>query len=112
MIIRRRCKNAQLKLVYKIRKQIRTDDDEEARSSIHAYGLRHIGSEEAHNDRQIAVVVIQWHYPSDVVGGILVVSSWTFAVIAGLRLLRPRGSDGPPRERRETASGRFAVSLQ
>jgi len=33
----------------------------------------------------IAVVVIQWHYPSDVVGGILVVSSWTFAVIAGLR---------------------------
>ncbi|MGD9734676.1 MAG: phosphatase PAP2 family protein [Solirubrobacterales bacterium] len=60
----------------------------------------------------IAVVVIQWHYPSDVVGGLLVVASWTFAAIAALRLLSPRGPEGPPRERSETASGRFAVSLQ
>ncbi len=60
----------------------------------------------------IAVVVIQWHYPSDVVGGILVVASWTFAAVAALRLLGPRGSDAPPHDRSETASDRFAVSLQ
>jgi membrane-associated phospholipid phosphatase len=60
----------------------------------------------------IGVVVIQWHYPSDVVGGILVVASWTFAAIAVLRLWSPRGSDSPPRERSETASDRFAISLQ
>ena len=60
----------------------------------------------------IAVVVIQWHYPSDVLGGLLVVASWTFAVIAALRLLRPRGPDSPPREKRETATGQVAVSLQ
>jgi membrane-associated phospholipid phosphatase len=60
----------------------------------------------------IAVVVIQWHYPSDVVGAILVVASWTFAAIAVLRLWSPRGSDSPPRERSETASDRFAISLQ
>jgi membrane-associated phospholipid phosphatase len=33
-----------------------------------------------------ATVVADWHYPSDVLGGLLVVSSWTFAAIAGLRL--------------------------
>ena len=60
----------------------------------------------------IAVVVIQSHYPSDVLGGLLVVASWTFAVIAALRLLRPRGPDSPPREKRETATGQVAVSLQ
>jgi membrane-associated phospholipid phosphatase len=59
----------------------------------------------------IAVVVIQWHYPSDVLGGLLVVASWTFAAVAALRLLRPRGPDSPPREQRETASSRFAISL-
>jgi membrane-associated phospholipid phosphatase len=60
----------------------------------------------------IAVVVIQWHYPSDVLGGMLVVASWTFAVVAALRLLRPREADSPPHEQRETASGQVAVSLQ
>jgi membrane-associated phospholipid phosphatase len=59
-----------------------------------------------------SVIVLQWHYPSDVVGALLVVGSWTFAAVAALRLLRPRHPDSPPRERRETASGRFAVSLQ
>ena len=60
----------------------------------------------------IAVVVVQWHYPSDVVGAVLVVASWTFAVVAALRLLRPRGPDSSPRSRSETTSGRFAISLQ
>jgi membrane-associated phospholipid phosphatase len=60
----------------------------------------------------IAVVVIQWHYPSDVLGALLVVASWSLAVIAGLRLLRPRDPDSPPRAKRETSSERFAVSLQ
>ena len=60
----------------------------------------------------IAVVVIQSHYPSDVLGGLLVVASWTFALTAALRLLRPRGPDSPPREKRETATAQVAVSLQ
>ncbi len=33
-----------------------------------------------------ATVIADWHYPSDVLGGLLVVSSWTFAAIAALRL--------------------------
>lgn len=60
----------------------------------------------------IAVVVLQWHYPSDVIGGLLVVGSWTFAAIAALRLWRPRRPERPSRDRDETASGQFAVSLR
>jgi membrane-associated phospholipid phosphatase len=60
----------------------------------------------------LGVVVIKAHYPSDVLGGLLVVGAWTFAAIAALRLLRRRGPDSPPREQRETASDRFAVSLR
>jgi membrane-associated phospholipid phosphatase len=33
-----------------------------------------------------AVLALNWHYPSDVAGGILVASSWGFAVLAWLRL--------------------------
>lgn len=33
-----------------------------------------------------AVLVLSWHYPSDVLGGILVASGWGFAVLAALRL--------------------------
>jgi membrane-associated phospholipid phosphatase len=32
-----------------------------------------------------AVLVLNWHYPSDVAGGILVAGSWGFAVLASLR---------------------------
>ncbi|MBS1878708.1 MAG: phosphatase PAP2 family protein [Actinobacteria bacterium] len=60
----------------------------------------------------IAVLVLQWHFPSDVLGALLVVGSWAFAVIAALRLVRPRGPDSPPRGKSETASGQFAVSLR
>jgi membrane-associated phospholipid phosphatase len=33
-----------------------------------------------------AVLVLSWHYPSDVLGGILVASGWGFAALAALRL--------------------------
>ena len=33
-----------------------------------------------------AVMVLAWHYPSDVLGGILVASGWGFAALAALRL--------------------------
>jgi membrane-associated phospholipid phosphatase len=42
-----------------------------------------------------SVLVLNWHYPSDVVGGILVASSWGFAVLASMRFaagLHPRRS--------------------
>lgn len=32
-----------------------------------------------------AVLVLNWHYPSDVVGGILVAGAWGFAVLASIR---------------------------
>lgn len=60
----------------------------------------------------VAVVLMSWHYPSDVVGALLVVASWSFAAVAVLRLLRPPRREPAPRERRETGSGEFAVSLR
>jgi membrane-associated phospholipid phosphatase len=33
-----------------------------------------------------ATVLADWHYPSDVLGGLLVVSSWSFAAVAAMRL--------------------------
>jgi membrane-associated phospholipid phosphatase len=41
-----------------------------------------------------AVVVLAWHYPSDVLGGILVASGWGFAVLA---VLQAAGA-GPSRQ--------------
>lgn len=38
-----------------------------------------------------SVVVIGWHYPSDVLGGLLVASAWGFAVLALMRVLALRG---------------------
>jgi membrane-associated phospholipid phosphatase len=50
-----------------------------------------------------SVVVLDWHFPSDVAGGILVACGWGFAVLAGLRAAGlPRESErrrGPPRYR-------------
>jgi membrane-associated phospholipid phosphatase len=34
-----------------------------------------------------AVLALNWHYPSDVAGGILVASSWGFAVLATIRIV-------------------------
>ncbi len=47
-----------------------------------------------------SVVVIGWHYPSDVLGAYLVVACWGFAVLAAKRAVaprRPRGVDVSPR---------------
>jgi len=41
-----------------------------------------------------SVVVIGWHYPSDVLAGILVAAGWGFAVLALCRAVRPRSSRG------------------
>ncbi len=37
-----------------------------------------------------SVVVIGWHYPSDVLGAYLVVACWGFAVLAAMRAIAPR----------------------
>jgi membrane-associated phospholipid phosphatase len=47
-----------------------------------------------------SVVVIGWHYPSDVLGAYLVVACWGFAVLAAMRAIaprRPQGVDVSPR---------------
>jgi membrane-associated phospholipid phosphatase len=56
----------------------------------------------------ISVVVLAWHYPSDVLGGLLVVATWGFAALAALRL-RP-GRDGAVSGARSRPSGTWAVS--
>ncbi|HSK49514.1 MAG TPA: phosphatase PAP2 family protein [Solirubrobacterales bacterium] len=50
-----------------------------------------------------AVVVIAWHFPSDAVGALLVVATWGFAALAGVRAVSPpksraaeRGGLSPP----------------
>jgi membrane-associated phospholipid phosphatase len=42
----------------------------------------------------LAVVVAQWHYPSDVIGGLLVASAWGFAALAALRARERRREGG------------------
>ena len=39
-----------------------------------------------------SVIVLNWHYPSDVLGGILVAAGWGFAALAGLRIVERSGS--------------------
>lgn len=41
-----------------------------------------------------SVVVVGWHYPSDVLGGILVAAGWGFAALAAMRAFAPRRSRG------------------
>ena len=36
----------------------------------------------------VSVVTIGWHYPSDVLGGLLVAGGWGFAVLALMRFAR------------------------
>jgi membrane-associated phospholipid phosphatase len=48
----------------------------------------------------VSVLVLDWHYPSDVLGGILVAAGWGFAVLAATRVIRDRrrpGADVSPR---------------
>jgi membrane-associated phospholipid phosphatase len=39
----------------------------------------------------VSVVALEWHYPSDVLGGILVAAGWGFAALAACRALEDRG---------------------
>ncbi len=55
----------------------------------------------------VAVIALQWHYPSDVLGGILIASGWGFAALAALRFSRRR--DRAPEVQ---TSSRFAISLK
>jgi membrane-associated phospholipid phosphatase len=41
-----------------------------------------------------SVVVIGWHYPSDVAAGFLIAAGWGFAVLAAMRLIVPRSPRG------------------
>jgi membrane-associated phospholipid phosphatase len=56
----------------------------------------------------LAVVILGWHYPSDVLGGLLVVGAWGFAALAWLRL-RP-GRDRAPDSREHRRPPDLAVS--
>jgi membrane-associated phospholipid phosphatase len=48
----------------------------------------------------LAVVILGWHYPSDVLGGLLVVGAWGFAALAWLRLRPGRDRARDTREHR------------
>ena len=41
----------------------------------------------------LSVVILGWHYPSDVLGGVLVVGAWGLAALAWLRLRAGRAPD-------------------
>jgi membrane-associated phospholipid phosphatase len=56
----------------------------------------------------LAVVILGWHYPSDVLGALLVVAAWGFCAVAYLRLRRER--DLAIRARRPERRRRLAVS--
>jgi membrane-associated phospholipid phosphatase len=54
-----------------------------------------------------AVLVLNWHYPSDVVGGVLVAGAWGFGVLASLRFAAGASSDRPAQ-----LGSRAAISLK
>jgi membrane-associated phospholipid phosphatase len=56
----------------------------------------------------LSVVVLGWHYPSDVLGGVLVVGAWSFAALAYLRLRAAR--DRAARTRQRPRPRHLAVS--
>lgn len=54
-----------------------------------------------------AVVALAWHYPSDVLGGVVVASAWGFAVLVALR-----ATEAAPRQRPAQLLRRAAISLK
>lgn len=50
-----------------------------------------------------SVMVLAWHFPSDVLGGILVASGWGFAVLALRRVAEGGGSERPAQASSEPA---------
>jgi membrane-associated phospholipid phosphatase len=53
-------------------------------------------------------MALDWHYPSDVLGGILVAGGWGFAALAGLRVARGGGSRRQPLQ----LGSRAAISVK
>ena len=45
-----------------------------------------------------AVLILAWHYPSDILAGTLVAAGWGFAVLAAVRALQPADPELEPRE--------------
>jgi membrane-associated phospholipid phosphatase len=56
----------------------------------------------------LSVVILGWHYPSDVLGGLLVVGTWGFAALAWLRIRR--GPDRAPSTQEHRRPRHLAVS--
>lgn len=56
----------------------------------------------------LCVIVLRWHYPSDVLGGLLVVGAWGFAALAWLR--SRRGPDRAPSTQEHRRPRHLAVS--
>jgi membrane-associated phospholipid phosphatase len=56
-----------------------------------------------------SVVVIGWHYPSDVLGGVLVVATWGFAVLAARRAIASNASRFTVRERQSPGAAAISV---
>lgn len=54
-----------------------------------------------------SVMALDWHYPSDVLGGALVAAAWGFAALAGLRAMRD-GWRGAPLQ----LGSRAAISVK
>jgi membrane-associated phospholipid phosphatase len=54
-----------------------------------------------------SVLALNWHYPSDVAGGVLVASSWGFAALASMRL-----ASGIRSRRPAQLGSRAAISLK
>jgi membrane-associated phospholipid phosphatase len=46
-----------------------------------------------------AVLVLAWHFPSDVLGGFLMAGTWTALAVAALRVLEPRREPAGPEPR-------------
>jgi membrane-associated phospholipid phosphatase len=58
----------------------------------------------------VSVIVLGWHYPSDVLGALLVVGAWAFAILAVMRFREDRAAavEDPSRHPRS----RWAVSTE
>jgi membrane-associated phospholipid phosphatase len=56
----------------------------------------------------VSVIVLKWHYPSDVLGALLVVGTWGFAALAWLRIRG--GRDWAPSTREHRRPRGLAVS--
>ncbi len=54
-----------------------------------------------------SVMALSWHYPSDVLGGLLVVAAWGFATLAVLR-----AAEVTPRRQRPQVASRAAISVK